>query len=580
MLTRSRRAAGLASVAATVVLVAAACTSDGGDNPDGGPAGFAECAEKPLECNSGETRQGGEIVWYMEQDVATWNVNSDDGGHFPTTQMLNGLIPGAYYAAPDLLPHWNPDLLVEEPAVTVESPQTIVYKIRPEAVWSDGTPISAEDFIYQFKTRNTRDCPECGTASSSGYDVLESVVGSDGGKTVTATYQADVKFPDWRQVFGEIYPAHVAKANGGVDTPEQLAASWEYLKTTQPTWSGGPYVIESYVEGQQMVQVPNDKWYGRVKPPLDKFIFKITTDQSSFVPALQNDELQGGYPQPNQDMVTQISQLPGYNTYIGHGLNWEHIDLNLQNEFLADKALREAVFKAIDVPGIISRTVGPYDPRAAPLGSHNYFPGSPYYQDVVTPTGAGSGDVEAAKQVLTTAGYTDVGTALKTPAGKQVTLRFRHTAGNQSRAATAELVQAKLKELGIEVTIQTTDDLSGTLADGDFDLIVFAWIGTPFPFQGAQQLWGLGSGSNFGGWENQAADDLVNQAASQLDEAAGADLLNQANALMAGDYYVLPLFQRPTYLVVKSDYVNVRDNATSAGPTYNIQEWGLKATAE
>lgn len=580
MLARPRRLAGLASVATAVVLLTAGCPSTSTKPDDGDLTGFAQCAEQPLECNSGQTRPGGEIVWYMEQDIATWNINSDDGGHFPTTQMLNGLIPGAYYAGPDLVPHWNSDLLVEEPTITAESPQTVVYKIRPEAVWSDGTPIGAEDFIYQFKTRNTRDCPACGTASSSGYDIMDSVVGSDNGKTVTVTFQAGKAFPDWQQVFGEIYPAHLAKANGGVDTPEQLAASWEYFKTTQPTWSGGPMVIESYTEGQQLITVPNDRWYGKVQPALEKVIFKITTDQSSFVPALQNDELQGGYPLPNQDMVSQISQLTGYHTYIGHGLNWEHIDLNLQNTFLRDKALREAIFKAIDVPGIIARTVGQYDPGAKPLGSHNFFPGSPHYRDVVTPTGAGSGDIEAAKQVLTAAGYQGVGSALRTPTGEEVTLRFRHTAGNQARATTAELTQAKLRELGIPVSIETTEDLSGTLANGDYDLIVFAWIGTPYPFQGAQQLWGTDSGSNFGRWANPAAEDLINQAASQLDLDHGAELLNQANELMAADYYVLPLFQRPTYIVVKSDYVNIRDNATSSGPTYNLQEWGFKATAQ
>ena len=161
-----------------------------------------------------------------------------------------------------------------------------------------------------------------------------------------------------------------------------------------------------------------------------------------------------------------------------------------------------------------------------------------------------------------------------------VTLRFRHTAGNQSRATTAELTQAKLKELGITVNIETTEDLGGTLSGGDFDLIVFAWIGTPWPVGGARQLWGLGSGSNFGKWENPAADELIGQAQSTLDEARSAELLNQADELMAQDYYVLPLFQRPTYIVVKSDYRNIRDNATSTGPTYNMQEWGLTAAAE
>jgi peptide/nickel transport system substrate-binding protein len=64
-----------------------------------------------------------------------------------------------------------------------------------------------------------------------------------------------------------------------------------------------------------------------------------------------------------------------------------------------------------------------------------------------------------------------------------------------------------------------------------------------------------------------------------LDEAKGAARLNEADALMAHDYYVLPLFQRPNLMVAQNAYVNIRPNATSTGPTYNTQEWGLKATA-
>jgi hypothetical protein len=48
---------------------------------------------------------------------------------------------------------------------------------------------------------------------------------------------------------------------------------------------------------------------------------------------------------------------------------------------------------------------------------------------------------------------------------------------------------------------------------------------------------------------------------------------------MAKDYYVLPLFQRANFQVAKADYVNIRPNATQTGPTYNTEEWGLKATA-
>jgi peptide/nickel transport system substrate-binding protein len=207
-------------------------------------------------------------------------------------------------------------------------------------------------------------------------------------------------------------------------------------------------------------------------------------------------------------------------------------------------------------------------------------PQSPYYKDVVSATGAGKGDIEGAKKQLTDAGYTGVGTALKTPAGQPVTLRFRHTEGNVNRAATAELTQAALKQLGIPVTIQTTNDLSNTLDSGDYDLIVYAWVNDVFPFTGAEQLWGSKSESNFGKWVNKQADDLLNQGIQAgLDEAKGSDLLNQANALMAQDYYVLPLFQRPNFFAAASNIVNIRPNATVYGPTYNTEEWGLKATA-
>ncbi|GAA2644680.1 ABC transporter family substrate-binding protein [Paractinoplanes durhamensis] len=578
MTTRSTGALRLIAIATASMLAITAC-SGGSETPTEELLGFDSCTKTPLTCNTGETKAGGSIVYYEEQDIATWNTVGADGGHYATSVMLGGLVQNVYYGAPDYKAGLNTDLVVEEPKVTSTSPQTVVYKLKPEAVWSDGTPITADDFNYAFRARNTKDCPDCGTSSSSGYDVLQSVTGSDNGKTVTAVFQAGKTYPDWKSLFGELYPAHIAKAAGDNGTPAGLLKSWDAFGKTQPTWSGGPYMIESYQEGQQLVEVPNPKWWGK-KQSLDKIIFKIVTDQSSFVPALQNGEINAGDPQPNIDMVTQVQNLQGFNQKLSGGLSWEHIDANLQNKFLKDKALREAIFKAIDVQGIINRTVGTFWKDAKPLGNHNFIPQSPYYKDVVSETGAGKADIEGAKKVLTDAGYTGVGSALKTPGGEAVTLRFRHTEGNVNRAATAELVQATLKQLGITMTIQTTNTLGKTLDSGDFDLIVYAWVNTPFFFQGAQQLWGKASDSNYGHWVNEQADTVLNQGVQEgLDEAKGADLLNQADALMAKDYYVLPLFQRPNFMVAKADYLNIRPNSTSTGPTFNTEEWGLKATA-
>jgi peptide/nickel transport system substrate-binding protein len=566
---------GLAAVAVVAAVLAAGGCGGGSDQPDEGQqAGLSGCDDRPNTCNSGQTKQGGTLTFGVDQDLATWNVNADNGNHFITTQMLTGVLPDVHYAAPDLSVQLNKNLMVSA-ELTGQSPQTVVYKIRPEAVWSDGTPIGADDFVYAWKTRNGKDCPKCAVASSSGYNAIASVVGSDGGKTVTATFRPGIAYPDWTQLFIDLYPAHLAKANGGVDSAAGLAASFAWFAKTQIAWSGGPWLVRSYTKGQQLIEVPNPKWWGP-KPKLDRLVFKVVTDQSSLIPALQNNEIQAAYPAPNPDLVTQAKQMSSV-VYqrVGHGFQWEHVDLNLGNKFLADKALRQAIFTAINRQEIITKTVGSFDPDAAPLGSHNFIPGQPAYKDVVSSTGQGSGNVEAAKKILTDAGYRLAGGKLLTPSGEAVpTLRFRHTVGNVVRAQTAELIQAQLKAIGVNISIVTTDDLSGTLAGRDFDIIIYAWVGSPWRLQAAEQIWGAKGGSNFGHWVNDQAEALLQKAVTTLDYNQAYDLLNQHDAMMTQDAYVLPLFQRATYLIAYQKYANIRENPTNTGPQYNNYEWG------
>ena len=184
---------------------------------------------------------------------------------------------------------------------------------------------------------------------------------------------------------------------------------------------------------------------------------------------------------------------------IGHGYQWEHLDLNLKNKYLADTALRQAIFTAINVKSVIDKTYGVFDKAAKPLGSHNFFPGDPNYKDVVTPTGQGSGDVEKAKKILTDAGYKIEGGKLITKTGEAVpSLRFRHTKGNQLRATTGELVQAALKNIGLDIKIEVTETLGKTLSTGDYDMIIFAWVGSPLVPGSAEQNWVTGNGGNYG----------------------------------------------------------------------------------
>jgi peptide/nickel transport system substrate-binding protein len=332
---------------------------------------------------------------------------------------------------------------------------------------------------------------------------------------------------------------------------------------------------------QSVTLEPNERWWGAVKPSLDTLVFRIITDQTAEVPALQSGEVNAIYPQPNQDIVDGVKAIQGVSYISSQGLTWEHLDLNTANPLLADLELRKAIFTAIDREDIIARTVGVFTEGLTPLGSHNFVPGQAGYQDLVTASGQGGGDVDAAKAILTAAGYTGVGTDLKTPAGVDVAIRFSFTQGNTLRQQTGELVQSYLAPLGIDVTLTPISSLGGTLVSGDFDLIIFAWVLTPFRIGGAKQLWTSTSSSNYGKWVNAESDRLINEANALVGEDAKAfDLINQANQLMVADAYVLPLFQRETFITVNKQYTNLRPNPTNHGTVYNIGAWGLLDQAQ
>lgn len=574
MRTRSKRLTGLVAIAAVGLLAVSACSkSSSSSKPPQYSPGFAECETKPNTCNNGPTAPGGSITVAIEKTLPNWNTWDGEGNTYETGQVLSGLLPAPYILAPDGSVSLNTDLLTSAEITVPTSPFTVVYKIKPEAVWSDGTPISAKDFEYQWHINNGTDCPDCAVAGTTGYDQITKITGSDNDKTVTVEFKS--VFADWQSLFG-LYPAAVAAKQGDLTTPAGLLASYNYFINTVPDYSGGPYVISDYQKDVSVTEKPNPKWYGAVKPSLDSVIFKIISDQTAEVPALQNSEVQVLLAQPSQDIVDQVKAISGVNYNLSKGNTWEHLDLNFKNTYLADKALRQAIFTAVDRQAIIDKTLGFFD-GAAPLNNHNIMPGQPGYKDVITPTGQGAGKIDAAKKILTDAGYTIDGGVLKKDGAAIPEIRFGYTNGNTVREQTGQIVQSELAQIGLKIKLAPFPSLGKALSSGDFDIIDFAWVGSPF-LTGGTDLWGTDGGGNYGHYSSPDVDAIMKQIKGEADYTKIRDLFNQADEIMSKDAAVLPLYQKPVFLAVYTKYINIRNNANLSGPTYNIQEWGLKSS--
>jgi peptide/nickel transport system substrate-binding protein len=585
------------AIAAAVVLAATACGSSksgGGSTSSGNGTVQGSSTAGRNTVNSATVKQGGKVTWTIEKTVEAWNPLTSSGNTFDYAQTTNGIYPDVYVPQPDYSLVLNTDLIAGGPVVTnatATTPQKIVYQIQPNAKWSDGTPVSADDFIYLWQAQNGTN-PNVDVASTTGYSAVQSVVGSDNGKTVTVTFKQNQPFSDWKSLFTSLLPSHIAKQHGDV------AASFTWLDANPPTVSAGPFVIPSggvSADKSLIKENRNTAYYGKPSP-LDEIDFRAITDSAQEPTALANGEVDGIYPQPQLDLVNRVSSINGVSYHINQGLVWEHIDLNLRNSAFggpqnvdqtqpAKVALRQAMFTAFDRLGLLNRTVKQFDNQAAVLNNRMVVPGQPGYQDNVSAMYPESGDLAKAKQILTSAGYTGVGSALALNGKAVPAFNMRYTVGNAIRQDTCNLFAQTMKQLGITVNVSSTDNLGKTLTQSDaqhtYDIIVFAWVDTPFPNSANQPIYTTAVQgtpmSNYGYYSNANVDKWLADATVNPNETARESDLNQADAQVTKDAYTLPLYQKPTMIAYKNTLGNVRDNPTQIGPTYNVGEWGLKS---
>jgi len=529
-----------------IALVAAGCGGDGG-----GGGGTPTAAIK----------EGGTLNYAADQEPTGFNNSTSKDNGTSVYNITINMFPQAFHAQPDFTVKMD-DQFLDSAEQTSADPQTIVYKIKQNAVWSDGTPISADDFIYFWENQNGT-IKSNDVASTTGYDQVESVTGADNGKTVTVVYKEP--FSDWKALFGVsggLLPSHyISKREGGWNTGLD--------KEPEKVPSGGPFLVQNYTAGQSLTLARNDKYFG-TKAHLDTIVFRFLPESTTQPAALQNNEVDLIYPQPQLDQVTQVKALADVTSEINFGLSFEHFDFNYKNQFLADAAVRKAIATGLNIQELVDRTVKQFSDKAQPLGNRIWLTGQPQYQDHFG--SYGKGDAAAAQKLLEDAGYAK--------GGKKISVRISTTAGNQLRETQGELFQAQMKKVGIDIKIANLDSqklFGEALPQGNFDIANFAWVGTPFAVSSSQDIYRTGGGGNYGNYSNPKVDDLFKQAVAETDEAKSAELANQIDQILTEDMATIPLYQKPTFIAYRNTFANITDNSTSEGPFFASSGWAQKA---
>jgi peptide/nickel transport system substrate-binding protein len=537
----------------------------------------------PTGSGSGTVKSGGSTTFALDEDVAGFNVLQANDNEFVLAEINDQIWPNAFTIPANLSPVLNTNLLTSA-TVTNTNPQTIVYKINPKATWSDGTPISAADFIYNWQAQSGnpkyKDVGGAAylAASTSGYNQIKSVTSSAGGKTATVVFSSP--YSDWRGLFSPMLPAHIAQKVGFNNGFQTFGPAVQV--------SGGPYTIQSYTKGEDLVEVRNPKWWG-TPGKLSKIVYRFILDDSQQPPAIQNGEANMVNPAlASLAYYDSVKNIAGFTTTVDPGLEYQHLDFNESNPYLANVNVRQAIAYGTNRQQMVTRIVSPLNPSIKPLENRLWMPTQPAYQN--TSGGLGAYDPAKAKALLTAAGMTMGSDGYFHPStgpekGQDLSFNISTTSGVEVRAEIEQLFQASLKTVGIKINIKNFDanTLFGTvLPKGEFDISEFAWVLSPFDSANQPIYCSYTNttecGNNWDHYANPTVDALFTKALSTINPTQAAALYNQIDTILWKDMVTLPLFQQPELFGWSSKLGGVVPNTSSVGIPWNAQDWGLKAS--
>lgn len=581
MLKNKKTQVGLALVA-VLTLGLTACAE--GDSSPGGE-NFEDCDEDPANCNSGERRQGGDLVWALDDGWSGWNTLSVNDRTVRQFQVLQGMVPNMGEWHPDGEWRINDGILEEEPELINEDPMQVEYKFNPDANWGNGNPIRYEDLQWHLE-QSRCDAEYCDSASVTYGRTVEEITETDDNTYVVEYIEGHID-PEWKYVPVISYPSHILEENGMEDWAEDeevMGEGWEYFRTTPPLeWSAGPYKMVDAELDEYVTYEPNPDWAGSIKPTLDSLQLRAIEGQDAMLTEMRQGEIHGASPgNLDQEIVSQVEFEEGISSHVATGPNWDHVDFNMEHEQLQDQVLREAIFTAIDVDDLIDRTYGLSIEGLERKTNHSFTNDHEHHENAFAHNPQGSGDINVATEILTDAGYEWDGQdgPLLDPDGDAVEIGLSVQSGDRLRTTSAELIQHYLSVIGIEVNIEPFggSELSDTLSGKQFDMILYSWSTDPRFTAQPFHHWHSDSPSNYGGLESETVDELTDFVRRTTEMEEAAERVNDSVDAVIEEAFVLPIIDAPVLIAIDEELVNVRDNGvTTVRPMYNIAEWGFAA---
>ena len=385
--------------------------------------------------------------------------------------------------------------------------RTLTFKLRNDLKWSDGQPITVQDYVFAFEQASKEENNYVGLED---MERIESFTAPDANTIVVRmreTLARDLAIG--AAVAVSPVPRHVWEGKSWLDP----VANPEIIK---PTVVSGPYVLTDWNTAEGATFGRNPNWF-KGASTIERIVYRpgqqptvayelLRSNQAHWAPAIP----------PSQ--YTEAKQNPNLTMHEWNPANglYRLIEFNLNREVLKDKRVREALSRSLnrqDLIQVAENNLG--QPQYSFLNPSN----SRWYNQDVEKY---EFDMNRAKALLQEAGLRLEGNRLLGPDGQQVRLQVLFPVSSSPRQKIATYMQQQYRQLGIELEVRGLDPYAyfEEVQKMNYDLSIGSWGGGSIdPDLSSKGQYLTGGQQNRTGFSNPRIDQLFQQGAVEQDDA-------------------------------------------------------------
>ena len=432
---------------------------------------------------------------------------------------------------------------------------TITFHLRKNVTWQDGKPFTSDDVLFTYKV--TID-PKTPTPYAGDFMMVKKVECPDK-YTVRVTY--DKPF------------APALASWGSAILPKHLLAGTPITKSplSRHPVGTGPYIFEKWITGEKIVLRSNPNYF-EGRPYIDRYIYRIIPDMATMFMELQNGTLDEMGLTPLQ--YTRQTNTPffkkNFRKYKFLSFSYTYLGYNLKEPLFKDKRVRQAISYAINKKEIVEGVLF----GLGKVATGPYKPGTWYYNPNVKRYPY---NPKKAEEILARCGWKkNPKDGLLYKNGRPFEFTIITNQGNNSRMKTAEIIQWRLRMVGIKVKIRTIEWASFIRQFIDkrrFQAVILGWTTGQDP--DLFDIWHSSkikkNGLNFIGYRNREVDRLLEMGRTTFDIEKRKQAYMRFQEILAEDQPYTFLYIPMSLPIIHARFHGIKP--APAGISYNFIRW-------